>query len=293
MPGRTYMFTRRCSERRFFLLPDAITFQVILYCLAFAVQRFGLIVYAVGAMSNHYHAVIHDPEGRYPAFLALFHKLVAKVQNARWGRWEALWASEQTSVVELIEPQDVFDKIVYTLANPVADHLVARVTEWPGLSSYVAQLRGKTMTARRPRWFFAKQGRMPEEATLELHRPPGFEHLSDQAWRDKLRAAIAAIEAKTAAERATTGRRILGRKVVLRQRASDSPTTPAPRRQLSPRVAAKNKWRRAEALRRNRSFQHAYRSAREARRAGRDAVFPYGTYLLARLGLVTVAPAPS
>ena len=292
IPGRTYLITRRCSERRFFLLPGPKTIQVFLFCLAAVVQQFGLLVYAVGTMSNHYHAVIHDPFGCYPAFLALFHKLVAKVQNARWGRWEALWASEQTSVVELVDPDDVFDKIVYTLANPVADHLVARVFDWPGVSSLSAMLSGKPMVAKRPRWFFSREGKMPSEAALVLHRPAGFEHLSDEEWADKLRRAIAEVENETAAERAETGRRVLGRKAVLRQSAFDSPATPAPRRRMSPRVAAKNKWRRIEAIRRNKRFLASYREALAKTREGREAVFPYGTYELARLRLVRVAPPP-
>lgn len=292
IPGRTYLITRRCSERRFFLRPGPKTIQVFLFCLAAVVQQFGLLVYAVGTMSNHYHAVIHDPFGRYPEFLALFHKLVAKVQNVRWGRWEALWASEQTSVVELVDPDDVFDKIVYTLANPVADHLVARVFDWPGLSSLAAMLTGKPMAAKRPRWFFSKKGKMPAQAALELHRPAGFEHLSDEEWADKLRGAIAEAERKAAAERAETGRRVLGRKAVLRQSAFERPATREPRRGMSPRVAAKNKWRRIEAIRRNQHFLASYREALAAIREGREAVFPYGTYELARLGLVAVAPAP-
>jgi len=33
-----------------------------------------------------------------PEFLELFHKLVAKHQNALRGRWEKFWASEATSI---------------------------------------------------------------------------------------------------------------------------------------------------------------------------------------------------
>jgi hypothetical protein len=36
VPGRDYMITRRCSERRFFLCPDDDTNNAFLYCLALA-----------------------------------------------------------------------------------------------------------------------------------------------------------------------------------------------------------------------------------------------------------------
>ena len=41
LPGRTYMVTRRCSERRFFLRPDHATNNAFIYCLAMAAARTG------------------------------------------------------------------------------------------------------------------------------------------------------------------------------------------------------------------------------------------------------------
>jgi hypothetical protein len=78
------------------------------------------------ALSNHYHAVIFDRWGRYPAFLEHFHKLFARSQNALRGRWENLWSSEQVCVVKLVSREDVMDKLVYTAINPVKNGLVDR-----------------------------------------------------------------------------------------------------------------------------------------------------------------------
>src|SRR6185436_19184948 len=99
-------------------------------------------------------------------FLETFHKLFAKHQNALRGRWENFWASEQTSVVELVNPEDVLRKMVYTLANPVKDHLVEHAKEWPGCSSLAANLRGDALQAERPMHFFRKGGRLAEDVTL-------------------------------------------------------------------------------------------------------------------------------
>jgi len=58
-------------------------------------------------------------------------------------------------------------------------------------------------------------------------------------------------------------------------------------------VAARNRWRRIEALMRNREFRVAYSAAREAFIAGvRDIIFPAGTYLLRRLVKTGCAPDP-
>ena len=66
------------------------------------------------------------------------------------------------------------------------------------------------------------------------------------------------------------------------QRWNDSPNTREPRRGLSPRVACRNKWARIEALQRNKAFLDQYRAARADHLAGREALFPPGTWWLCR-----------
>src|SRR5262245_14357661 len=107
------MITRRCTQRQFLLRPDPETNNAFLYCLAYAAERCGIDVLFTIANSNHHHTGIRDPGGNYPAFLERFHKLLAKCQNALRGRWENFWASEATSVVRLVEPTDVLDKLIY------------------------------------------------------------------------------------------------------------------------------------------------------------------------------------
>jgi len=99
--------------------------------LGYAAERVGIKLVAFIANSNHYHAVVVDVEGRLPACLERFHKLLAKHQNCLRGRWENLWSSEHSSVIELIGAEDVLAKTVYTLSNPVKDHLVERTHHWP------------------------------------------------------------------------------------------------------------------------------------------------------------------
>jgi REP element-mobilizing transposase RayT len=293
LPGKTYLITRRCTQRQFLLRPDDKTNQAYLYCLAEAADRFGIGIVSTVAMSNHHHTVLHDPDGAYPAFLAHFHKMVAKVLNAHRGRWENLWSSEQTSVVELARPEDAFGKMVYTLCNPLDAHLVERAHHWPGVSSLGAQLNGKPLVVRRPHWFFDPQGRMPETVELQFVRPPGFEHLSHEDWAEKIRAAVRAEEQRARQERERAGIPLLGRRAVLEQSWRGNPVTEEPRREMSPRVACRSKWARIAALRRNQHFERRYREAFEARRHGDTTVlFPAGTYQLRTLGLVEVEPHP-
>jgi hypothetical protein len=104
---------------------------------------------------------------------------------------------------------------------------------------------------------------------------------------------IRAIEESTAHERRLTGVRVVGRRAVLAQKWSARPMSREPRRQLDPRVAARSKWSRIEALLRDRAFRDAYIAARDSFLAGvRDAVFPAGTYWLRRFVQAACAPSP-
>src|SRR6185503_6749598 len=92
LPGRSYMLTRRCTQRQFLMRPDPETNNAFIYCLAVAAQRFSIEVNYTLAESNHHHTGIHDARGNYPEFLELIHKLFAKCQNVHRGRWENFWA---------------------------------------------------------------------------------------------------------------------------------------------------------------------------------------------------------
>jgi putative transposase len=288
--GRVYMVSRRCTQRQFLLRPDQETTDAFIYCLGVASARFNVRVIFFIAMSNHHHLGIIDVDGRLPEFMAYFHKLVAKHGNCLRGRWENFWAAEHASAVELTTSNDILDKMIYALTNPVKDHLVAKAHHWPGASSLRATLSGRKMVRARPRRFFRVDGEMPPTATLTLYRPPGLEHVSPEKFVETLSSRIADREASAAKERTNSGRSLLGRKAVLGQDWRARPATREPRRRLSPRIACRDKWRRIESLARNRAFLDAYRNAREAWVNGASAIFPAGTFWLRKFASVLVHP---
>jgi hypothetical protein len=288
------MITRRCSERRFFMRPDRETTNAFLYCLALAAHRYNVAVIFTAAMSNHHHTGIVDRDGRLPEFLAHFHKLFAKHQNALRGRWENFWAPEQSSAVELVTPDDVLAKMVYAITNPVKDNLVAQTRHWPGVDCLSAIEQQVPLVASKPLRFFRQDNDLlPPVVSLDFVRPPGFEHLSHQVWLETLHTRIGEVESNAELERTKTGTRVLGRRVVRKQPWRDRPKTQEPRRQLSPRVACGDKWRRIETLRRNRAFLDAYRAARDLFLIGQPACFPPGTYWLSKHAAVSCLPSPA
>lgn len=276
VPGQTYLITRRCSERRFFLRPDPTTTALFLYALAEAAQRYGVRVIAWLSMSNHYHAVVEDPDGVLPAFLCHFHKMAARSLNSRWGRWENFWAAEPASVVRLVQPADVLDKTVYSLVNPVAGNLVERLVDWPGASAFAA-LDGRTISIQRPRTFFRTAGAMPEVVYLRAETPTAWPG-GASAWAQEVRARVEARVRDANEARRAAGRGVVGRRALQNLVHTSKPRTTEPRRGLSPHLGCLDPVRRARELDALSRFRAAYAYARQQIIAGVMTVFPWGTY---------------
>lgn len=163
--------------------------------MAFAAERYGIAVHAMCVLSNHWHAVVSDPDAQLPKFLHWVHAYVAKSVNASHGRWENLWASEAASVVRLEGDEDVIDKVVYCLTNPVAAGLVAHGNKWPGVRSEPMDLAGASYEVQRPAIFFREEGSMPEQVTLRYERPEICSGLSDDALAHRIEGLVQMREA--------------------------------------------------------------------------------------------------
>jgi REP element-mobilizing transposase RayT len=279
LEGATYLVTRRCSERRFFLRPSPNSIAIFRYVLAVAAERYGILLHAYCVLSNHFHLVLTDPHARLPEFHRDLDGLLARALNCHLGRWESFWDPDSYSAVRLETPEAVIEKMVYVLANPVSAGLVRHASQWPGLWSDPRQIGGPTLVAERPAEFFRQDGPMPAVAHLRLHPPPGVTDVS--ALVETLERQLTEAEDAAAATVEHGSRGFLGVARVLAQKPFARPAPGEPRRGLRPRVASRNKWKRVEALLRLAEFGRAYRQALDAWRAGvRGAVFPRGTWLM-------------
>jgi putative transposase len=281
LPGRFYAIVRRCVGRTFLLRPDEETNNAYLYNIICAAKRTNVGLLATCTMSNHHHPVIFDADGRVPEFTHYLHTLTALSQNCLRGRDDHFWSSGGPSVVELVTADDVRRAVVYSLTNPVKDHLVDTVAHWPGVNTWGAMKRNEPLRAKRPRHFFGDA--MEKDVKLELCIPSGHGLGSRVEFVAAVGRDIAAVEENCARVRNETGRRVVGRKAVLRQSPTGSPDTPSKRNTLSPRVKCSSKWHRIEALLRNREFIAAHRAARLSWIAGLSCDFPAGTYALRHL----------
>ena len=261
-----------------FLRPSPQTDEIFLYVLAVAAERFGILVHAYCVLSNHFHCVVTDPDGVLPAFGQYLASLVARASNALHGRWESFWAPGSYSAVRLETPEDVLDKMAYTLANPVSAGLVRRGVEWPGPWSSPDMIDGPPLVVSRPQHFFRATGTlMPVSAKLRVVAPPGA--MPVEEFRAKLLEQVQSLEAHAAGELDRNGGVFQGVDRVLAQSPFARPPGQEPRRGLRPRVACRDRWKRVEALRRLKDFLRSYREAWSKFASGvREVVFPHGTY---------------
>jgi len=276
-PNKTYLITRRCSQRQFLLRPDGVLNGIFLYCFAVAAFLTGVRIHAICVLGNHLHAVVTDRKGRLPAFMHWVCLFTSKCVNVLHGRSEALWAPGPSNPVELSTADDILRYIVYTLTNPTRAGLVEDSSTWPGL--WLGP-RSVPVVAWRPSLFFRRGGKAPEQMTLTIERPSAFAHLSDAEWAELVAEAVRQKQNELRLERAAEGRRCSGAEQVLATSPFAKPTTPAVVGRLRPLFAGPREWIK-QATRRLREFRAEYRRALLLFRAGlRDTFFPAGTYAL-------------
>jgi REP element-mobilizing transposase RayT len=279
VPGATYLVSRRCTQREFLLKPSTLTNLIVKFVLAVAAARYGVLVHAICVMSNHWHIVLTDPRANLPDFNRFLDGVVAKALNSLYGRWENFWAPTPYSGVALVSPEDVVEKVAYALANPAASDLVDHDRKWPGVWSDPRLIGQPGELVPRPGHYFAQDGSMPESEELVFSTPPGF--ASAEVFQALVTARLRELEQEAAAKRAERGIEVLGAPRVRKQRHTDRPAPGEPRRVLNPRIAARDKWKRIEALGRLVSFLECHRDALlRYCRGERDVIFPRGTYLM-------------
>ncbi len=281
VPGATTMVSRRCTNRLFLLLPLAFVTQVFLYALAYASQECNIIVHGFIVMSNHFHILLTDPDGKLPDFMERLDSLLARSLNAYWGRFESFFAPGSYSSVRLETFEDCMEKLVYILTNPVKAALTEHAADWTGATS-IRWNFGETRTFARPEGkFFGANSELPAEVSLTLAPLPGFEGQSPAELDALLRERVAVRETEFQAEFQAAGRPVLGMDAVLACDPLSRPSTREPRFQMNPRIAGKDPETRIPAIARLTAFHKEYREAWLRYKAGDHAVvFPAGTWLM-------------
>ena len=195
-------------------------------------------------------------------------------------------------MVVLADEEDVWDKLCYLILNPVEAGLVSTARDYPGLVTLPSHYTRKPVVVPRPTVFFDPKGPTPPTATLELKVPPCFAHMKRKEFVAELTRRLEQREDEIRRRRAKENKGYLGREGVLAQDPLAYPKGLEPRRNLCPKIGAKNKWTRIERIRALQSFVVEHAAAMEDFIAGKlDVVFPAGTYAArVHLGVKCAAP---
>lgn len=283
LPGTVYMVERRTERRVHLFRPDAEMNQIFLYCLGVAAQETNVAIVAATLMSNHYHAVVVDRDGRICETMEILNALLTKTTQVLRGWVGRVFDGQKPSYVELCTPRAIIEKIGYTLANPTAAGLVRFSKEWPGVRTRVSDIGERTITVERPRAFFAEDGTMPAEVELSLELPEVLvEIYGVKQARSRIADAVERHEAAAQAKAEAKGWAFKGADRVRKGSPYSRAKTLEDRRQLNPRYAGEADAIEA-AVARDASFRARYADARERWLAGeRHVEWPAGTYAMRR-----------
>lgn len=302
----------RAVGRSFRFAPTQQVRDSIDYLFALVASKYGLLVHEFLFMSNHFHLVATDPAGTLSDFLQEFNSLLSRQLNALRGTKGTNFEA-RPSIQIIADAGGILDKSVYTLVNPLAAHLVKYLRQWKASSSFGMDY-GRPVTFVRPRcglWAetlgpapkgkHASKARLryrgrsdaPETVTFELARPAVDMHRTSSELREEVRKRVADRERELIEERRGGGIEVLGWLNVVKQHYLAVPTTREPLFERRPRVTGRCSKACSTVLEKLTRFVGAYRAALELFRAGEQAVFPYGTLLMARRFGVECAPAPT
>ncbi len=307
--NRLVFVTRSVAGQEFRLRPSAEVNEAIAYMLMATSRRYGMRPSAVCVMSNHWHGVIHDQHARLPAFLSEFHGLVSRIINEMHGDRGRMWDGAQAHRLYLDDNESVIEEIAYTMANPVAAGTVQQGKSWPGLRKCWPV---REVVVRRPGYFShsvnqgtikrpkGKKGSKPTVAEVDkmmktwdedgvhyppylvfrLHRPPGFDELSDEQLAAKLRRANAETEDKARKQRLEDGTvGYLGARQVKALPRTSVPKTLRKQYSLIPKVKARDAKATKQAKKALKWWLEAYDEAyKRMRRGDHNVLFPVGTY---------------
>jgi hypothetical protein len=282
--------TRRTERRTHLFRPDARIKILFLYLLAVCAEACGILVHVAVLMATHEHLVVSDPRGELPVFLHRFHRLVA-LGTKVLRKWEgAVWDKQATSVVSLLTPQAIIEKMAYAIVNPVDAGLVPTAADWPGVTTRIDELGQAVWIIPRPEWFFDQKNPMwPQRVVLHLSWPPALlAEYGAERLRELVATEVERLEAEAHARAKAEGRPIGAMSPAQLAKASPfrQAKTPEPPRRPNPTFAV-GRGRREERIAAAlgvRAFRGEYRAAMDRWRAGdHEAMFPLGTWLMRRL----------
>lgn len=278
LPCVTYLITKKCVDDLFLLTPTKKTKRALRYELSRRAKRDGLVIHAFCFMSNHFHLVVTDRQGKLPAFMRDFLTNTSKALQVALGIDRAIWSRKRYSAVRALDLDAAERKIAYTLLNPTRAKLTTP-DGWPGLSSARWDV-GEVIHTRRPDFYFDPRYSDPSVDLVLAPVAPEFGLAKKKflaASEARVRAHVNGGLEEARLELQRSGRHFLGAEAVEQ--------TPLSRRgkrvkgEVDPLFASRDADTIRRALEDLSDFERDHQNAKRRYLSGRTkTVFPAGTY---------------
>jgi hypothetical protein len=234
-----------------------VTKQVVQYCVFRAAEKYKIDVHAMEVLDNHFHAIVTDPYGNLPLFMAWVDREIAKCLNDVYDRSENLFSDDKYSAVVLIDRDAVVEKLIHTFANVVSAPLVRHYRDWHGLRSTPQDWLRPPDVVKRPDFHFNQKNQEWAEVECRYTVPPQLSDSAPERVVAEIDRMIAERERTIRAEAARNGKSFIGVQRLEKLNPFDSPKTPRRKGKLNPRFAAGT----AEGQNLGREMLQAFRSA--------------------------------
>lgn len=183
--------------------PDSLVNEIIGAILARGVRLHGVQLFDFVFTSNHFHLIVAAPSPK--AFVRFMQFLLSNiaVKVGRWVNWRARFWDRRYSCEPILDDDAFLARVRYIKAHGVKEKLVARIEDWPGLTTQPEQLDGAVRSFPWRSWTklwlelkrgirktlgrverYSREG-VEEMETLVLTPYPGWSQMSAAQRRDE------------------------------------------------------------------------------------------------------------
>ena len=286
--GALVEVTCRTLQGRLLLRPSPELNDVAAGVLGRAQRLYPVDLMAFSPLSTHYHMIVRaESAQRLSRFVGYFNSNLAREVSRLTGWTGKIWDRRYQAILISNEEEVQVARFRYVLRHGVKENLVANLREWPGLQSVRQLADGEPLAGT---WFDRTQEylarRKGEDAdclrfatpeTVTFSPLPCWEHLSPEAYRQRVANMAAEIEEDAAAARKRAGTEPLGAAAILAQDPVSRPKRL--KKSPAPLFHAASKAMRHYFYEGFSWFVAAYRTAAEKlQRGDPDPRFPIGSF---------------
>jgi REP element-mobilizing transposase RayT len=286
--GALVEVTCRTLHGRLLLRPSPELNAIVIGILARASRLYPVRLVAFAFLANHYHLLLAvDDALALSRFMGYVNSNLAR-EAGRLADWrEKFWSRRYQAILVTQEEGAQVERLQYLLAQGCKEGLVARPQDWPGAHAVRALLGEETLEGlwfdRTQEYLARRRGQAFEyldyatRESLELAPLPAWQHLTPDAYRERIAELVANLAAEAVAAREASGRESLGGLEIQNQNPHDRPAKV--KKSPAPFCHAATRWARRELREAYSWFYAAFCEAAERLKGGdRNACFPIGSF---------------